>query len=364
MGKTRLAVIGGFLGSGKTTSILNLAKLLVNQGKKVGIVTNDQGSDLVDTNFLIQSGLPVLEVTGGCFCCNFEEFTGKVNRLSEDLMPDIVLAEPVGSCTDLIATIYKPMQQKFTKEFCLSPLSVIADPKRVKKLMIENVSSPFPSEINYLFKKQLEEADIVILNKIDTISQEEISSITSFLKERFKGADVIAVSARNEIGMEKWLGLIEGCTFSDKPPLEIDYDTYGRAEEYLGWLNCSALVKSPAPHDGNDFIYDLIESIREKLKDRNMEIAHLKIYEVSEGDFAKASLTGLLDEMDFNKKMDYKIDAASIIINARINSSPEDLEVIVMEAFKEVCSKHNIKAHDIHVQCFKPSRPNPTYRMA
>ncbi|MDR0287724.1 MAG: cobalamin synthesis protein P47K, partial [Clostridiales bacterium] len=96
---TKLIIIGGFLGSGKTTVILELAKRFLSLGQKVGIVTNDQGSELVDTEFLRANGLSVLEVTGGCFCCNFDEFTRKVEELAKSEMPDVILAEPVGSCT-------------------------------------------------------------------------------------------------------------------------------------------------------------------------------------------------------------------------------------------------------------------------
>ena len=116
MMSTELIIVGGFLGSGKTTSILSIAKYLLNSGKKIGIVTNDQGSDLVDTNFLEKFGLTVLEVTGGCFCCNFDEFIRKIRDLAEDEMPDVILAEPVGSCTDLIATIFKPIEIKYMND--------------------------------------------------------------------------------------------------------------------------------------------------------------------------------------------------------------------------------------------------------
>ena len=153
MKKPRLIVVGGFLGAGKTTCILKLSKRLINEGKKIGIVTNDQGSSLVDTNFLASEGLDVLEVTGGCFCCNFDEFAMKVERLAEEGLPDVILAEPVGSCTDLVATIFKPLQFDNARKFDLSPLSVVVDPKRVKKLMMDKGRSLFPDEINYLFHK-------------------------------------------------------------------------------------------------------------------------------------------------------------------------------------------------------------------
>ncbi len=71
MGKVKLILVGGFLGAGKTTLIAKAAADFIKQGKKVGIITNDQAVNLVDTNLLQQHGLSVQEVAGGCFCCRF-----------------------------------------------------------------------------------------------------------------------------------------------------------------------------------------------------------------------------------------------------------------------------------------------------
>lgn len=360
--KTNLAVIGGFLGSGKTTSILNIAKHLAAQGKRVGIVTNDQGSNLVDTNFLIKSKLPVLEVTGGCFCCNFQEFTDKVSSLAHNLMPDIILAEPVGSCTDLIATIFKPIQREYTTQFSMSPLSIVADPHRVRKLMMEG-GSIFPSEINYLFKKQLEEADIIVLNKIDTISVEHAKLLSSYLLESFKGSKVIEVSAKDGDGIKMWVSMILNRVFIEKPSLEIDYETYSLAEESLGWLNYSGVLKSNVPYDANGFIFDIMEGIKSQLKKGEFEIAHLKVYMISGQDFAKASLTGVFEETDFSKAMENPVDTASLIINGRVSIPPETLERIVLGVLDRVCQKYGISTCDEGLQCFKPSKPKPTCRL-
>lgn len=362
MNKTELSVIGGFLGSGKTTSILSIAKHLISNGKKVGIVTNDQGKDLVDTNFLIKSGLPVLEVTGGCFCCNFEEFTSKVNELSENLMPDIILAEPVGSCTDLIATIFKPIQANYTKQFSLAPLSIVADPKRVKTFMMER-DSHFSSEIDYLFQKQLEEADIIVLNKIDTITARDADNMVSFLKERYKGIDVIMVSAKHSKGIERWTSLIGSTNFSFKPSLDIDYSSYAHAEEQLGWLNSSALVASDELHDANQFIMTLMETIKRKLSSCSIEIAHLKVYEVSGSDFTKACLTSIYEDVEYNKLMSNKIKEAHLFVNARVNTSPDILRPIVDSALKEASIQQGIVLSKVDIQCFRPGKPNPTFRL-
>src|SRR5215212_5945599 len=68
----RFVMIGGFLGAGKTTAIIKFAEYLKGKGKRVGLITNDQSIDLVDTARVKAAGFPVEEITGGCFCCKFE----------------------------------------------------------------------------------------------------------------------------------------------------------------------------------------------------------------------------------------------------------------------------------------------------
>src|SRR4051812_48114935 len=97
---TRLIIVGGFLGAGKTTLMLQAARLLTASGYRVGLVTNDQGANLVDTALVSQQHFPVTEVSGSCFCCAFPDLLWALRQLHEQIQPDVVLAEPVGSCTD------------------------------------------------------------------------------------------------------------------------------------------------------------------------------------------------------------------------------------------------------------------------
>ena len=97
MKQIRYIMIGGFLGAGKTTTLARLARHYMDDGLNVGIVTNDQADDLVDTNMLRSLGFDVGEVAGACFCCNFDELIATVDGLSSQTSPDIILAEPVGS---------------------------------------------------------------------------------------------------------------------------------------------------------------------------------------------------------------------------------------------------------------------------
>ena len=96
--KARYIMIGGFLGAGKTTALERLARHLTSRGLSVGLITNDQGSELVDTAMLRARGFITEEIPGGCFCCRFNSLTEAAERLTAVARPDVFIAEPVGSC--------------------------------------------------------------------------------------------------------------------------------------------------------------------------------------------------------------------------------------------------------------------------
>lgn len=358
----RLIVVGGFLGAGKTSAILRLAQALVESGKKVGIVTNDQSENLVDTNFLRGEGKAVVEVTRGCFCCNFDEFTLKLRALSETDFPDVILAEPVGSCTDLVATIFKPIMNGYIRDFTLAPLSVLADPRRIKKYMAAAGAGGL-NEINYLFDKQLSEADIILVNKCDLLAKEEIDEIDSFLRKTYSGTEVIPISVLTGDNLDAWFDFVLHSEAVQKPSYDIDYDIYAKAEAALGWYNGFVTVKSAETIDTNNLITALLESIRDECAASGYEIAHLKAYAVTGLDFAKASVTSSEDAVNFNKKAEFGADSLNLILNARVEAPPAELEEICGAAIRKLAEMPGINLHDYKSDCFSPSYPKPKYRI-
>ena len=170
MKSIRFLMIGGFLGAGKTTTIGRLAAHYVAQGLNVALVTNDQAYDLVDTHTLRAQGFQVGEVPGACFCCKFDDLIDTVGSLSDEKVPDIVIAEPVGSCTDLVATVIQPMRELFGDRFEMGPLVVLLKPVHGKKILSAEKGKGFSPKAEYIFLKQLEEADAIAVNKIDRLS--------------------------------------------------------------------------------------------------------------------------------------------------------------------------------------------------
>ena len=95
----------------------------------------------------------------------------------------------------------------------------------------------------------------------------------------------------------------------------------------------------------------------------SFEIAHLKIYGVSEGDWSKASITTIHEELDFSKKAINTASKWNVIINARVDAEPEALKTSLKKIFFRAVETENMKILDLNMACFKPGRPNPTYRV-
>ena len=92
--------------------ILAAVRLLELRGLRCAVILNDQGNELVDMRHAEVHGMFSREVTGGCFCCRFSALTTVIEELGKTL-PDVIFAEPAGSCTDISATVPGPLREEF-----------------------------------------------------------------------------------------------------------------------------------------------------------------------------------------------------------------------------------------------------------
>src|SRR5262245_45550911 len=239
MSSIRFLIVGGFLGAGKTTTIARLGRHDQCHGHKVGVVTNDQATDLVDSNSLRAQGFDVGEVPGVCFCCNFNKLTETVGELKKSARPDIVLAEPVGSCTDLVATVVRPLQQLFSATFDVAPYAVLLKPSHGSRILRGQQKGGLSPQAAYIFKKQLEEADLNVVNRIDELSADEADSLVNLLEAENPGIPVLRMSAKTGAGFEALVEFVDQRGRFGQRLMDVDYDTYAVGEAELGWLNSS-----------------------------------------------------------------------------------------------------------------------------
>ncbi|MCS7263914.1 MAG: cobalamin biosynthesis protein P47K [Armatimonadetes bacterium] len=359
----RVIFTGGFLGAGKTTALGAIAKKLIQQGLTVGLVTNDQAANLVDTAIVKELGVPVAEVAGGCFCCKFSDLVDATEQVLAN-KPDVLLGEPVGSCTDLAATVVNPMKLFYGEIFRIAPFSVLVDPLRVRELVLKELPTRFPEEVAYIFKKQLEEADIIVLNKLDTLTQEEADRMIGALKELQPNKPILKVSALRGDGIEDWLQMLMGDAPSGSYILrDIDYDTYAKGEAVLGWLNATIRLVGSPKFDANRFAKELMSELRSSINARNAEVAHLKFLLTSGTQMLRGHLTKADAEPNFVGEIG-EVSEATLVLNARVALSPETLGGIATQAVLKAAKSVNAEAEILSIQSFSPPYPRPPYRLS
>jgi G3E family GTPase len=210
------------------------AQTLAGRGLQVGLVTNDQAPELVDTALLARTNVRVAEVSGSCFCCNFPGLLNALSQPDGEKKADVFIAEPVGSCTDLSATILQPLKDRHADAFSLAPLSVLVDPERLLSILDGGMAGLHPSAA-YIFRKQMEEADLLVINKTDLLTPCEYESLQARAKQAFPSVlSVLGVSAKTGEGLDAWLETVMQGTGAGHHLTEVDYDVYAEGEAVGG----------------------------------------------------------------------------------------------------------------------------------
>jgi G3E family GTPase len=364
MSTVRFIMVGGFLGAGKTTTLSRLARHYVDQGKKVGLVTNDQAQGLVDTHNLREQGFNVEEVAGACFCCKFDDLVTKVESLQRTDRPDIILAEPVGSCTDLVATVVQPLKDLYADRFTVAPYAVIFKPSHGLRILRNEPGAGFSPKAAYIFRKQLEEADAIVINRLDELAPPAIEELISLVNAQHPGVPVLRVSAKTWQNFGALTTLLEQDGFFGRKILDIDYDTYAEGEAELGWLNSSVQVTAERPFSVDELLLDLIRDLQTTFRDMGAEVAHLKVIGLADGAFGVANLVSSGTQPELSLPSRCRTAKAEIIVNARVAVDPVVLQDQVARTVRAVCAVRQARPEFNKIESFRPGRPQPTHRYA
>ncbi len=360
----RFLMVGGFLGAGKTTALSRLARFYLDHGQKVGLVTNDQAADLVDTSSLRAQGFAVEEVPGACFCCRFHDLIGKVEQLEVQQRPDVILAEPVGSCTDLVATVVQPLKDLYRDRFEVGPYPVLFKPSHGLRILKSEANSGFSPKAAYIFRKQLEEADAIVLNRIDELDAATLAELTGLVQTAFPGTPLLRLSAKTGQGFDTLTALLDQQGDFGRKILDIDYDTYAEGEAELGWLNSSIRVAGARPFAVDELLLDVVGRLQEALGQLGGEVAHLKAIGLSEVSFGVANLVSSQGRPELSLPARGDVTELDLIVNARVALDPERITEQVRQTVTAACTALGATAEFHTLQSFRPGRPQPTHRYA
>jgi CobW/HypB/UreG, nucleotide-binding domain len=353
----KIHLLSGFLGSGKTTAIIQACRLLKNQNTPIAVITNDQGTRLVDGDLFTHLGIPSGQVTNGCFCCNYNDLDKTIHRLSGQRQngnihnsPAVLFAESVGSCTDLIATVLKPLLQQHPE--WQPTISVFADARLLQSLLDENTASAFDSSVRYIYFKQLEEAQVIVVSKTDLLADK--TALQGLMQDRYGEKNILYQNSFEQEDIAHWLTMLDNTHFSTAlPSLNIDYNLYGAGEAKLAWLDQELEIQCPS-----NKAQTAAMALMQRLSSLDYPIGHLKF--LLDGK-TKLSFTATGSTDDHHPE---PAPSATLLINARVQTEPISLSNLVAADITAVEKEYDCTIRTISKHSFQPGFPKPTHRIA
>ena len=179
---TKIDIVSGFLGAGKTTLI---KKLLAEafQGEKLVLIENEFGEISIDGGFLKDSGVQISEMSSGCICCSLVgDFNKALKEVHEKFRPDRILIEPsgVGKLSDVIVAVENTV--KDVPDMKLNSFVTVADATKVKVYM---------KNFGEFYNNQIESAGTIILSRTQKLNQEKLEAAVALLREKNPDAAIL-----------------------------------------------------------------------------------------------------------------------------------------------------------------------------
>jgi G3E family GTPase len=360
-------MIGGFLGAGKTTAIRKYVEWLwKTKGLKTAVITNDQAEDLVDSDLMEDAGIAGEEIAGGCFCCRSDLLMETADRLINDFDPDVIVAEPVGSCMDLMATVSLPISVFYQRPFDIGPLTVLVDPFRGEQVLRRSANGKTdPNDLDYIYLKQLEEAQVIVVNKKELLSEARLATLKRNLNALHPGTPVFVVSARKEEGLDEWWEYLHSVRAKPSCIMDVDYARYAEGEAKLGWVNASYQFFSSKAIDFNKIGRVIVAHIVSQFSQRCISIGHFKLRIAEEGQPNSAAVIQWVDnerEPEFTSNASGLFTDGQITVNLRAESEPGQLGEMVHEAVSLGCAGGKLVRE--RIAAFAPAPPNPVHRVS
>jgi hypothetical protein len=260
--------------------------------------------------------------------------------------PEVIFAEPVGSCTDISATVLHPLLAQH-EAYRLAPFTVLVDPLRAMELLPADADE----DIAFLFHKQLQEADLVCMTKSDLhVSCPELG-----------GVPIRQICASTGQGVAAWLDeVLAGELSEGKDVLDIDYARYAQAEAALAWLNFRGNFEPGGPISPAMLLGPWIDAIDRALSEAGIRIVHLKAMATASTGYVKAALCANGQEPVVEGTLDASPAAShEVTLNLRALGEPEVMTRIVERAIEQLDGCWNERP----MRCFRPTAPQPEQRV-
>ena len=350
---TKIDIVSGFLGAGKTTLMIALHKYYSQKGISSMLIANDLGEcEMVDASYSEKQGASVRPMAGGCICNRTQELSDVLEQAFEK-GTGLVLSDIPGCGVGALDHVYRNNNWNDVE---LAPFTVVVDPGMLALLSDDDVfyRIHLPRDMGELLKAQLQEADAAVLNKTDTLSPPETENAVSLIRSVCPEISVFAVSAKTGMGIPELgefilshnaaLSQPEG--LGDKEELEVPQDR-------LSWYDARYYVKVCCDDfSPDDYLTDLMESARFSFAAMNANTPHMKVFgSGDQGDFAKFSLTGIDYPLEKDHLYGKRAVELAVVTNARLLCPPALAGQIMKACIETAGKKHNLDTMIFSTAC-------------
>ena len=335
-------VFSGFLGSGKTTTMMALTRYYTEQYAKAAMISNDlgEGVTLADHRLASLSGVNASEITDECICFCHDVLTARLDSYYSDGC-ELVVSDIPGFGVGALEHVYHGLTRDYPGQYGLAPFTVLIEPRNIPLLQNETAG-----DMGHILRAQLAEADLIVLNKCDLMTAEEAEKSCRWLREQFPEAKVIRISAVTGDGLDDLATAIRTERASLRHP-DIDYDDDGlqnamdQLTEY--YLQYQATVCCN-DFDGTEYLADIARAVQEALKAVGHEIPHMKLLAWSpEGDFGKVDLLGTDRPLEITRRFERPCVGIAVVLNANASCPAVDLDNIITEAVDSVSVRYQLE---------------------
>ena len=349
----KFGIISGFLGAGKTTTMIALSEYYKEKGIRCGLIANDLGEcEMVDAAYSSRRGAAVRPMAGGCICYRTEELSDVLEQAFAAGI-GLVLSDIPGCGVGALDHVYRG---NLRQDVELAPFAVVVEPRQLALLSDEDVfyRIHLPRDMGELLLAQLQEADTIVLNKIDTVTETEVQEAVSLIRQHCPDTAIIPVSARTREGIPA-LGehILSGKAALSQPEGLGDKKELDAPQDRLSWYDCRYYVKVCCDDfSPDDYLGDLMESARFSFAAMNANTPHMKIFASGEdGSFAKYSLTGIDYPVEKDQLYGGRAVELAVVINARLLSPPPLASQIMKACIDAAGKKHNLDTMIFSTDC-------------
>ena len=338
----KFAVFSGFLGSGKTTTMMALTKYYTAHHGKAAMISNDlgHGVELADDRLARLSGFSASQITDDCICYVNEQLADRLNSYYDEGC-ELVVSDIPGFGVGALEHVYHGLAGKFPGQFEFAPFTVLVEPKTVELLR-----SGQGGDQEYLYNTQLIEADLIVLNKCDLLDETGREVDIAWLSEHYPEAETIAISAREGEGLEELSqALTKGRASMRRPDSGYGGEAFrhamGKISEY--YIQYRAVVCCN-DFDGNAYLMDIACAAQEGIREAGQLIPHLKLLAWEpEGDFGKVDLIGTEREIEVTHRFERRCTDIAVILNASAACPVDKLEEILVGAMNSMSDKYQLE---------------------